>query len=92
MTNKPIFPVSSQKDLALPKLPSDVSGQEALAAFKRLGFTFVRQKGSHMFIRRPGPEENDVTTIPDHSTLAKGTLRSVLKQANVGIEDFLNNL
>lgn len=68
----------------MPKLPS-LSGKEAIAVFMRLGFQIVRQKGSHVVLRK----EDVGCVLPLHKELAVGTLRSAIKQANLTIEEFL---
>jgi len=68
----------------MPDLPS-ISGDEAIKAFKRLGFYEARQRGSHVVMRR----EDKGCVIPRHKELAKGTLKSAIKQAGISIEDFL---
>ena len=63
----------------MPKLPC-VSGKEAVKALSRLGFVFVRQKGSHVIMRR----DTSGCVVPMHDEISQGTLRGVLKQAGVG--------
>ncbi len=65
-----------------PVLPSS----EVVARLEKLGFDTVSQKGSHRKMRK----ENRVVIIPMHTEVAKGTLRSILQQANISLEDFLN--
>jgi len=68
----------------MPKLPH-ISGSEALRVFERLGFARVRQKGSHVVLRR-----GEIgCVIPLHKELATGTLRSAIKQAQITIEEFI---
>ena len=62
----------------MPKLPC-VSGKEAVKALTRLGFVFVRQKGSHVIMRR----DASGCVVPMHDEISQGTLRGVLKQAGV---------
>ena len=62
-----------------------VSGDAAIKALQRLGFTVARQRGSHVVLRRG--ERGCV--LPRHRELAAGTLRSVLRQAGVSVEDFV---
>jgi predicted RNA binding protein YcfA (HicA-like mRNA interferase family) len=62
----------------MPKLPC-VSGKEAIKALTRLGFVFVRQKGSHVIMRR----DASGCVVPMHDEISQGTLRGVLKQAGV---------
>ena len=62
-----------------------VSGDAAIKAPQRLGFMVARQRGSHVVLRRG--ERGCV--LPRHRELAAGTLRSVLRQAGVSVEDFV---
>lgn len=71
----------------MPKLPR-VSGTEAVRALERLGFSKVRQSGSHLVMRRG--ERGCV--VPVHSELKVGTLAGVLRQAEVSAEDFIASL
>ncbi len=63
-----------------------ISGKEAIKIFGSLGFKIVRQKGSHVVLRK----ENKGCVIPIHKELAIGTLRSAIKQAGITIEEFIN--
>ncbi len=67
----------------MPKLPR-VSGAEALRAFQRLGFEKVRQRGSHVVVRKGSRG----CVIPMHSELKTGTLAGLLRQADVTPEEF----
>lgn len=67
-----------------PSLPH-VSGAEAVRVLERLGFTVVRQKGSHVILRRGAAG----CVVPLHRELKTGTLSGVLKQAGVSAEEFL---
>ena len=67
----------------MPELPR-LSGQEAIKVFEALGFSIVRQRGSHVVLRRG--EKGCV--IPLHRELALGTLRSAIKQAGITAEIF----
>lgn len=58
----------------MPKLPH-VSGAAAIRALERLGFTQVRQRGSHVVLKRIGTERVAGCVVPLHSELASGTLR-----------------
>jgi predicted RNA binding protein YcfA (HicA-like mRNA interferase family) len=75
----------------MPRLPR-VSGAEAIHALERLGFAQVRQRGSHAVLKRIGPEKVTGCVVPLHSELATGTLRGILKQAAVTIEEFVDKL
>ena len=71
----------------MPKLPR-VSGAEAQRALERLGFTKLRQSGSHVVMRR----EAKGCVVPMHSELKVGTLAGLLRQADVSPDDFLEAL
>jgi len=61
---------------------------EIISALSKKGFYFKSQKGSH------AKYTNGSLTviIPMHDTIARGTLKSILSQANVELEEFLNLL
>lgn len=69
-----------------------VSGQEAVRALKRLGFVEVRQRGSHVVLKKQTREGEVGCVVPLHRELAIGTLRSILKQAKLTPEEFMQNL
>lgn len=60
------------------KLPRDLDGRDLIKALRDLGYVPTRQKGSHIRITtQEGGEHHEV--IPNHSPLAVGTLRSILR-------------
>jgi len=65
-----------------------VSGAEAIRALQRLGFQQIRQKGSHVVMRRG--EKGCV--VPLHAELKIGTLAGLLRQAGVSPEEFIGML
>jgi len=71
----------------LPKLPV-VSGREVRRALERGGFVFNRQSGSHVILEHP--ETRRFASVPTHSAedLPPGTLRGILRQAGVTVEEF----
>jgi predicted RNA binding protein YcfA (HicA-like mRNA interferase family) len=74
----------------MPKLPR-VSGRECAKALQNAGFRFIRQgKGDHMVYRRDNPFAQ--VTIPDHRELDSGTLRSIIRQAGLTVEQFIEFL
>jgi len=72
------------------KLPTDLSGRQVRAALQRAGFVFRRQRGSHVVLRRDDPPARIV--VPDHRRIRKGTLRSILHDAGLSVEAFLELL
>lgn len=69
------------------RLPS-VSGREAARAFGKLGYELDRQVGSHMILRAATPPFRRLT-IPDHKEIAKGTLRALIREAGLTLEEFI---
>jgi predicted RNA binding protein YcfA (HicA-like mRNA interferase family) len=66
------------------KLPTDLSGQELIRILLRLGFVFQRQRGSHVILRRESPFAR--VSVPDHRVLRVGTLRTILREAGISVE------
>lgn len=75
----------------MPKLPR-TTGRKAIRALECLGFVQIRQRGSHVILKRKTPEGTTGCTVPIHDELAVGTLQSILKQAKVTPEEFMENL
>jgi predicted RNA binding protein YcfA (HicA-like mRNA interferase family) len=69
-----------------------VSGSEAIRALGKLGSQQVRQRGSHVVLRRETAEGARGCVVPLHLELAIGTLRGILKQAGVAVADFVEQL
>jgi predicted RNA binding protein YcfA (HicA-like mRNA interferase family) len=75
----------------MPKLRR-VSGAEAIRALERLGFEQIRQRGSHVILKKQTTQGAVGCVVPLHRELAIGTLHSILKQAGVTVEDFMAQL
>ena len=69
------------------KLPTDLAGRDVRTALERLGFSVKRQKGSHMVMMRADPSCRVV--VPDHKAVRIGTLRKIISQAGLTVDDFL---
>ncbi len=67
----------------LPKL----SGKEVVRSFEKLGWEFSRQSGSHIVLTKDG--EMASLSVPNHKEVAKGTLRSLIRAANLTIDEFV---
>jgi len=67
------------------KLPR-LSGRECIRALEKAGFLIRRQEGSHIIMRRSEPFAQVV--VPDHKELDRGTLRAIIRQAGLSVEDF----
>lgn len=62
------------------------SGRECVSRLERFGFRVVRQRGSHIVMRRDEPFAQVV--VPDHQAIDRGTLRAIIRQAGLQPEDF----
>jgi predicted RNA binding protein YcfA (HicA-like mRNA interferase family) len=71
----------------MPNLPR-VSGAQTIGALEKVGFVVVRQRGSHVVLRRGSIG----CVVPNHRELKTGTLAGVLKQAGVGVDEFIEAL
>jgi predicted RNA binding protein YcfA (HicA-like mRNA interferase family) len=72
----------------LPKLPV-VSGREAVAALQRAGFAVDHRRSSHVYLYHA--KHRRTVTVPVHANrdLPPGTLRAILRQAGLTVEEFL---
>jgi len=65
-----------------------LSGREVVRAFQTLGWQVARQRASHIAMVKPG--EIATLSIPDHKEVARGTLRSLIRSANVTVQEFVH--
>ncbi|HEY2820395.1 MAG TPA: type II toxin-antitoxin system HicA family toxin [Candidatus Acidoferrum sp.] len=72
------------------KLPVDLSGQARIKALRRIGFEVQRQRGSHIILRRESPHARVV--VPNHKVLRPGTLREILHEASLTVDQLLELL
>jgi predicted RNA binding protein YcfA (HicA-like mRNA interferase family) len=70
------------------KLPRDVNGPEAVRALRRFGFEAVRQAGSHLIMRK----EKRTVVVPQHKPIKPGTLKALIEQAGLTVEEFVREL
>jgi len=67
------------------KLPR-ISGKECVKALQKTGFIVRRQAGSHIIMRKENPFCQLV--VPNHNELDSGTLRAIIRDAKMTVEDF----
>jgi len=72
------------------KLPTDLSGQDLVTAHRRANFLIVRQRGSHIILRREHPRARVV--VPDHKAIRPGALKQILNEAGLMIEELIGLL
>ncbi len=70
----------------MPKLPI-LSGADVIARLEILGFNRVRQRGSHVVMRRAG----DGCVVPLHKELKRGTLAGLIRQAGLTFDEILES-
>ena len=68
---------------ALPR----VSGHEVVKALQKVGYERDRQRGSHIVLRQTASPHRRIT-VPDHKEVAKGTLRAIIRQAGLTVDEF----
>ena len=68
------------------KLPV-MRGADVVRAFEALGWEVVRSQSSHIILVKDG--EMATLSVPDHAEVAKGTLRSLIRQAGVTVDGFV---
>jgi predicted RNA binding protein YcfA (HicA-like mRNA interferase family) len=64
-----------------------LSGKEVVRIFEIFGWEVSRQRGSHIIMTK----ESEIVTlsIPNHKEVARGTLRSLIRSANLTVEEFV---
>ena len=66
--------------------PRVMSGREAVQVFQALGWKVARQRGSHIILVRSGSIAT--LSVPDHREVARGTLRGLIRAADMLVDDF----
>lgn len=63
-----------------------LSGKDVVKIFKKLGWEVARQRGDHIVMTK----ENEIVTlsVPNHKEIAKGTLRSLIRSAELTVSEF----
>ncbi|HWA07002.1 MAG TPA: type II toxin-antitoxin system HicA family toxin [Ignavibacteria bacterium] len=74
----------------MPKLPI-LSGKEIIKILNKFGFTEIRQKGSHVILKKYVDSKEIGCVVPLHKEVAIGTLKGILKQANITPAEFITN-
>ena len=64
-----------------------VSGREVVKALRRVGYEQDRQRGSHIILRQNSYPHRRIT-VPDHKEIAKGTLRAIIREAGLTVDEF----
>jgi predicted RNA binding protein YcfA (HicA-like mRNA interferase family) len=64
-----------------------VSGRDCVKALQKIGFFQKHQVGSHVVMRRNDPFAQ--TVVPDHKELDRGTLRAIIRQVGLSVDEFV---
>ncbi|MCX5637420.1 MAG: type II toxin-antitoxin system HicA family toxin [Planctomycetota bacterium] len=68
------------------KLPV-LSGKQLCKVLGKIGYFMDHQTGSHIILRQESPPHRRLT-VPDHKEIAKGTLRAIIRQTGMTVEEF----
>jgi predicted RNA binding protein YcfA (HicA-like mRNA interferase family) len=63
-----------------------ISGSACIAALAKIGYRFTRKKGSHVRLECSG---RPPVTVPLHSELDRGTLRSIIRTVEISVDEFI---
>jgi len=69
---------------------ANISGKEAARAFQKAGWEVLGQVGSHLILVKQGVRCN--LSIPQHKELSVGTLRALVRNAGLTVEELLELL
>jgi len=73
----------------MPKFPSDAPIRKVIGALEQLGFRLIREE-HHIAMLRENPDGTRTPlTIPNHPTIKRSTLRTILTQSKISRDDFL---
>ncbi len=64
-----------------------VSGRDVVKALRQIGYEQDRQRGSHIVLRQI-TEPHRRVVVPDHNEVAKGTLRAIIRQVGLTVDEF----
>lgn len=70
------------------RLPRDVPGKKVIAALERIGFRVSRVSGSHYVMVK----DNLRTVVTYHKAVKIGTLKAILSQAEIDLDEFIELL
>jgi predicted RNA binding protein YcfA (HicA-like mRNA interferase family) len=72
----------------MPKLRV-LSGNQVCNILKKHNFVKTRQSGSHIIMRRDLPDRSITVPVPNHSEIARGTLKSIIQQSELPKSEFM---
>ena len=60
-----------------------ISGKQIIKALSKLGYSIVKQRGSHIKLQKKTPAGTHSITVPQHDEIAKGTLIDILNKVSM---------
>lgn len=69
-----------------------LSGKKFTKVLSKLGYQHIRTRGSHMIFVKQSDSGKKTIPVPNHNELAKGTLKAIMEQAGLRLDDLLNLL
>lgn len=72
------------------KLPV-ISARDLVKILSKIGYSVDHQTGSHMILRNRNYPHRRIT-VPNHKEIARGTLRSIIRQSGLTLDEFLEYL
>ena len=82
---------SSHVLLRMQKLPR-LSGKEVIIILRKVGFSPMRQRGSHVVLAKQTPSGKKALVVPLHREMDKGTLLNIIRQAGLKKDEFMTLL
>ncbi|MCK5510910.1 type II toxin-antitoxin system HicA family toxin [Candidatus Parcubacteria bacterium] len=73
----------------MPKLPA-ISGKKVIKKLEKIGYSSIRQKGSHVRLRNSDNLDCKPITVPVHKIIKPGLLCKIIKDADLSVEKFIN--
>ena len=65
----------------------EASGRDVVGALGKIGYEVDRQRGSHIMLRNTSPPYRRIV-VPDHREVAKGTLRAIIRECGLTVDEF----
>jgi predicted RNA binding protein YcfA (HicA-like mRNA interferase family) len=66
---------------------SNISGKKAVKIFEKIGYQIDHQTESHIILYH---QDKPILSVPNHKELAPGLLRSLIRQAGITVDEFLD--
>ena len=66
-----------------------LSGRDVIKILSKLGYEHIRTRGSHMIMIKQTEKGKKTIPVPNHKEIAKGTLKAIMNQAEITLDDLL---